>query len=364
LNQQNSKDEKTGFSGIIGQNVPKRVLAHLSDTERLPGTLLFSGPGGIGKLATAVVLARRLHCREGFPDGCECDSCNAIRAGTHPDVIVLSRDKHIGVDEMREITALAGLRSAQGQERVIIIDRAENITTPAANAALKTLEEPGVHVRFILVTDTPSSLLPTVKSRAYKLRFTLLSSKNMSDFVERIGDDPDDRNTIAALKFAAGRPGWYLRLRLSDGYREVTEDINAWLAESTGSKAEHSLEAALEWKKQFWEFADRLSVAEKKTHLPRGGDVSDIVKFIESSKDNRIRPINWRADELVARESRWGQGRKALLLSDLMMRCNSGELNLGKIRKIENLRDFTQKIRFNCSFDIAIERLYFSIAGK
>jgi DNA polymerase III gamma/tau subunit len=119
--------ELTGFGGIVGQKVPTSTLTHLVNTRHLPGTLLFCGPGGTGKLATALALAKILHCKGSDKNICGCDSCAAIRVGNHPDVIVLSRDKLYSVEEMREIVALTGLRSAPGQERVIIIDRAESL---------------------------------------------------------------------------------------------------------------------------------------------------------------------------------------------------------------------------------------------
>jgi hypothetical protein len=356
--------QDSGFNGIIGQEVPVRVLSQLSESGKLPGTLLFTGPGGTGKLATALAFARRLHCSEGFPGNCMCDSCRAIRAGNHPDVMVISRDKLIGVDEIRELIALAGLRSGPGQERVIIIDRAENITPSAANAALKTLEEPGNHVRFILITDILSSLLPTVRSRSYILRFTLLSPESMAEFAQSIGDDTGSGDTAKAIAFASGRPGWYLRWRLSENYREVSAEIESWLSASHNHRPGISVENALEWKATFWEIADKLSTAEKKANLPRGGDAGDIARFMASPGENRLSPINWRADDSVSKETRWGQGRKALLLADLMMRVMSRNLGPRTTNAIYSLQDFMQKIRFNCSFDIAIERLYFRIAGN
>lgn len=352
-----------GFAGIVGQEVPGRILTHLTRTGRLPGTMLFAGPGGVGKLATAVALAKLLHCPENHPAGCDCPSCSAIRTGSHPGVVVLSQARSIKVDEIRELTALATLRSSEDHERIIIIDRAENITPPAANAALKSLEEPGEHIRFILVTDTPLKLLPTVRSRAYRLRFSLLSRAEMEKFARGIGDDPDESETAEAIDLSGGRPGLYLRWKHSDGYREQVDAAGSFLDELLGESGKPSLSAAIEWKAQFWEQAETLASTERKASLPRGGDIYDIVKHLASPRDFVVKPVNWRVEEVAKKESRLSQGRKALLLAGLLRRLLSLKLNTETAKAIRRLQDFDEKIRINCNFDIALERLYFGLSG-
>ncbi len=324
---------------------------------------MFSGPGGVGKLATALALAKALHCSGDVGGLCDCQSCRAIRAGTHPDVLVLSRDRLIGVEEMREIVALALLKSGSGRDRLTILDRAENITPAAANCALKTLEEPGDHVRFILITDTPSALLSTVRSRAYNVRFTLLASQEMEGFARNIGDTPSSEASKEALRFAGGRPGLYLRWMHLEGYGERVRQVSAWSSALMDSDGTPTIEKALEWKREFWDLAEGLSTLERKADLPRGGDSFEIGRHLASSRDYPLSPVNWRADDSSARESRWGQGRKALLLSRLIRDIMAVEKTVRRNRAIDQIHDFMEKIRFNCSFDIALERLYFRLAG-
>ncbi len=351
------------FGGIVGQGVTTRVLSHLISKNRLPGTMLFSGPGGVGKLAVALAVAKRLHCKEQFEEDCECQSCRAIRTGTHPDVVVLSRDRLFGVDEMREVVALAGLRSAPGQERVIILDRAENITQAASNAALKALEEPGDHVRFILITDTPAVLLPTVRSRSYRLRFGLVPENEMAQFARSVGDNPEEEETLDAIHFASGRPGLYLRKRHSSEYREVVDETGVWINRLLEMKGRPSVQGALDWKEEFWNLAERLVDAERGTHLPRGGNAREIGRHLKNPKEFPVNPINWHVEGSAAKETRWGKGRKALLLAGLLRRMLALELDSRKISALVRVQDFREKVRFNCSFDIALERLYFSIMG-
>jgi len=357
-----ARNAEEGFGGIIGQEIPKRILTYLIGAGHLPGTMLFTGPGGVGKLATAIALAKYLHCPDKAIDGCDCPSCSAIRSGTHPDVVVLSQERQIRVEEIRELTALATLRSSEAHERVIIIDRAENISRSAANAALKSLEEPGKHIRFILVTDTPFKLLPTVRSRAYNLRFSLLSQECMGDFARAIGDDPLEKDAAEAIRLSGGRPGIYLRWKHCEGYRETVGSVRSFL-DDVLSDVEPSVRKALEWKAQFWELAETLSSVEKKADLPRGGDAYDIARHLASPKEYPVKPVNWRIEEIAKKESRWSQGRKLLYLVGLLRRVLSIKLNAQTSRAIRRLQDFDEKIRFNCNSDIALERLYFGLSG-
>ena len=352
-----------GFSGIVGQEIPMRVLGHLLKADRLPGTLLFCGPGSVGKYAAAVSLAKYLACKGGRLPGCECRSCTAIRTGSHPDVIVLSREKSIGVEEMRELITLAALRSSKDHERTIIIDRAEVITDQAANAALKTLEEPGDHVRFILVTDTPEALLTTVRSRSYRLRFSLVKPFHMAEFADAIGDDAAESDSREAIRFAGGRPGAYLRYRHSENYRDVVSETSAWVNIILQGSTAPRIKDGLKWKDRFWELAGKLTDAEQSLNIPRGGDINDLRKNLKNPQKYPVGPANWRTEQTTASEKRWTQSRRAVLLTGLIRRILYLELNDRSVHAINALHDFMEKLKYNCNMDIALERLYYGLAG-
>jgi hypothetical protein len=351
-----------GFGGIVGQRVPVRVLSHLLQAGRLPGTLLFSGPQGVGKLATALAVAKRLLCKTG-EDSCDCIECRAIRMGSHPDVLVLSREKDIKVEEMRELVALTSLRTAGGHERVIIIDRAENISQAGANAALKALEEPGERVRFMLIADKPELLLPTVRSRSYQVRFGLLSRDAMREFARGTGANPDDPQISGALDYARNRPGTYLRMCHAPEYREAVENVTKWTKSVMGSKEKRPVEAALRWKGEYREIADLLATVERNAKLPRGGDIYEVNMFY-SRQDYVVSPINWRIEEQVDKESRWNEGRKILLLARTIRHILSFEKADVRERALPAIQDFIRKMSLNCSFDISLERLYFAMSGS
>jgi len=364
-----------GFDGIIGHDVPVRVLSHLVETGKLPGTLLFSGPGGVGKLATALSLAKFLHCKESCDPLCECSECSAIRMGNHPDVIVVSRDRDLSVEEMRAIVSMGQLKTSASGERVIILDRAERITTQAANAALKMLEEPGERTRFILITDTPAKLLSTVRSRSYKLRFSLLAQDEMEKFAKSVGADMSDKDVRDGIKFSSGRGGLFLRWHMSEEFRNVSGMITDWLSGITDPGYEPSVERMVEWKlewrgregkKKIKGYMNRLYDVERTTGIPRGGDVHEIREFIKSDGKYAINPLNWQFEPKGGKPKKrlWSDSRKSLHLAKLMTRILSVENGESKTGAILSVQDFIRKINWNCSFDIALERLYFSLAGN
>ena len=365
---------KESFKGIIGHEMPVTVLSHLVEENKLPGTLLFSGPGGVGKLATALALAKALHCKTGSSPGCDCPECSAIRAGNHPDVVVVSRDRVLTVEEMREIVSLAQLKTSGSGERVIIFDRAELINSQAANAALKMLEEPGNRTRFILITDTPAMLLPTIRSRSYKLRFSLLSPDEMKEFAERCGANVGDNETIEGIRVASGRPGLLLRWLISGDYRDITLEIRDWMRGVIGRGDEPTVGSMLDWKAE-WRgregkrkipgYMNNLYEIETKTSIPRGGDVGEIRKWIDSSGKYSVNPINWQMEGKAQKSKKtWSDTRKSLHLAKMITRILAVEPDGPRTRDILSLQDFIRKISWNCSFDIALERLYFKLSGN
>ncbi len=162
-----------------------------SDRERMPHALLLHGPSGVGKSDLAVELAQWLLCETPQPTGAcgECDACNWFRQGNHPDfrrVEPLEADSDeaaakpakkggrlINVDAVREITDFLALTAHRGGWRCALFQPAELMNTAAANALLKTLEEPPAKVLLILVSHQPSRLLPTILSRCRKVQVGL-----------------------------------------------------------------------------------------------------------------------------------------------------------------------------------------------
>jgi DNA polymerase III delta' subunit len=157
----------------------ERVVGHLRraiERSRVPHAYLFSGPVGAPLLDTAIALAAALNCQVSRGEGCgECDSCSKIVAGIHPDVVTLVREgaaNIVPIESVRnQVIARIGLPPHEADVRVFIVEEATAMAPPAANALLKTLEEPPPRTLFVLCTTAPEQLLPTIRSRCQRIRF-------------------------------------------------------------------------------------------------------------------------------------------------------------------------------------------------
>lgn len=148
----------------------------LLESPNLPHAFLFSGPKGTGKTSSARILAKVVNCErnEGkLGEPCnECKHCLAISEGHHIDVLEMDAASNRGIDDVRSLRESVVLAPATARKKVYIIDEAHMLTTEAANAFLKTLEEPPSHAIFILATTDPQKLPQTVVSRLYNIKFT------------------------------------------------------------------------------------------------------------------------------------------------------------------------------------------------
>ena len=170
------------FADVIGQDGPKKKIRTALAQQAIGHAYLFSGDDGIGKRLMALRFAQALSC-ETPPSSSQADSCGRCRAceqidsGAYPDLLVIEpeQDKanpQIKIDRVREIERHVIYRPLLSARKICIIDDADRLNTNAANAFLKTLEDPPEHSLFILVTSRPLRLLATVRSRCLTLRFS------------------------------------------------------------------------------------------------------------------------------------------------------------------------------------------------
>lgn len=198
-----------------GNDAVRERLARVADADRLHPCLLFEGPPGVGKAATALWLAQRTNCEAAAgPRPCgACWSCRQIPQGRHPDVVQVGLDPErtapiISVRQARELTGALILRPYHARRRFVIIDPAEAMTVEAANALLKTFEEPPADTGFILVTSQPSRLLATVRSRSQRVRFGPVPEALLTDWLAARGV----ADAAALSRLAEGCPSRALAL--------------------------------------------------------------------------------------------------------------------------------------------------------
>src|SRR6266508_2307186 len=192
------------FSKLIGNDEGKESLRRLLGSGRVPGSLLFTGSQGIGKKVFALELAKVLNCRNrnGLEACDECSSCKRISRSTfppfgkddddknrmiwseHTDVAMVRPYKQIiRVPPMRELEREANFRPFEGAARVFIVEDADYMNEQAANALLKTLEEPPPTSHLVLTTSNPTALLATIRSRCQIIRFAPIAAADVQQFL-------------------------------------------------------------------------------------------------------------------------------------------------------------------------------------
>jgi len=190
-----------GFDGIKDQETAVHLLRNVLRTGRIPNAMLFWGPGGVGKRLTAIEMAKALNCREREHDACDdCLSCRRVSSGNHPDVRVIvpaRRSRLIDLEAITEVTELASLRPYESPWRVFVLQDADRLTPPAQNRFLKTLEEPPGNSLFLLTTEYPRLLLPTIRSRCQPVRFRALRPDTVTGLLMEQRDLPPE--TAAAI---------------------------------------------------------------------------------------------------------------------------------------------------------------------
>ena len=213
---------KPGTDDLLGHEQVCRRLWQALDNDRLHHCYLFAGPEGVGKRTVAQRLAMAANCESVGPvllgppppRPCgHCIPCTQIAQGIHPDIIEVERDPSkkvamIGVEQAREVIRRLSLHRLSAQRRFVIIDPVDIMRREAANALLKTFEEPPQATTFILVTSRPTALLPTVLSRSVRVRFHPVPEESLETWLEARGVEAPRR--IARL--SAGSPGRALSL--------------------------------------------------------------------------------------------------------------------------------------------------------
>ncbi len=192
----------------------QRFLRGFHD-ERLPHAILLSGSSATGKLEFCLSCIERINCTQPTQDNYACGVCSACRlfkARTHPDVRLLNVDESVDsikVDDVREVNQFMSLSRQQGVYRVVCINQAERMNVHAANALLKTLEEPPPGSILFLISDRINALLATIRSRCQLWRFELPDRQSALNWLRRQDDGADWENV---LSIAGNRPLFALEL--------------------------------------------------------------------------------------------------------------------------------------------------------
>lgn len=173
------------FSQLVNQRAVVQTLTNTLKAGQVAHAYLFTGPRGTGKTTTARLLAKAVNCSKpkGFEPCNECDVCLEINRGKALDVVEIDAASNRGIDDVRRLREEIRFGPQRLKQKVFILDEAHMLTREAANALLKSLEEPPSHTIFILATTEPQKMLATIISRCQRLDFHTFS---LHDIIERL----------------------------------------------------------------------------------------------------------------------------------------------------------------------------------
>jgi len=232
------------FDSLIGQEHIVKILENQIKTGTTGHAYLFCGTRGTGKTTTARLLAKALNCsdpKDNMPCG-KCEACRAIAAGNFIDVTELDAASNNSVEDIRDLREGIYYPPAAGRTKVYILDEAHMLTGSAANALLKTLEEPPEHVVFILATTEPEKLPATILSRCMRLDFRRVSEEKIfahfKTICESLGVKAEDDalRLLATNADGSVRDGLSLLDRCVSGSKSLTRDDVLFLLGMTGTQ--------------------------------------------------------------------------------------------------------------------------------
>ena len=264
------------FAPLIGQTQAVELLSQALKCDRIAPAYLFAGVDGIGRSLAARCVIEQLFCQH-LPTSAQTPIQNSLRQGTHPDVLWVQptylyqgqrysaaevAEKNlkrktppiIRTEQIREIAHFLSRRSAKSPRSVVVIEKAETMAESAANALLKTLEEPGEAI-LILIAPSAESLLPTLVSRCQKIPFHRLNTVDLAQVLHQTGYESILPSDPAILATCQGSPG--KAISTAQICQAIAPDLLQNLGQLPTSSLRHALELArqvgkLELEVQLW----------------------------------------------------------------------------------------------------------------
>ena len=320
------------FDQILGHNRQKEILSRALANGRLAHAYLFSGPDGVGKRLMALALARAIVCLE--QRGCgHCLACRKIDHQNHPDLHILQPDGNsIKIEQIRTFQRELNLKPLEAPRKICLIEQAESMTAGAANALLKTLEEPRGDTLLMLLSAQPNRLLETIRSRCQPLPFTRHpNSRIQAELEKQLGIDSTESHVLAALSEGSFKKAFGKDRELYLGQRR--ELLKTLTGLSSGSIL------------PILDFAEQL--AADKTILP------DILEIFQAFYRDVLMTLQGRSDEELVN----------LDLKDKVRRVSGRENVTSILAKLDALIDVRRQLDRNVNRQLAMEVLLLKLAA-
>ena len=263
-----------------------QILTENLHNKRLAHGLLLHGVSGIGKKAFAIEFAHWLLCEQPLADkACGmCKSCKLILADSNPDLLTLypeEEGKAIKVDQIRDLIKKISLTSHGQGYRVIIIAPADALNINASNSLLKTLEEPPENTILILITDKPSKLMATIRSRTQMIRFDLPSEEQSMAWLNEQNIDKAE----LVLNLSGGAPLAAAMMAKDEGLEIRDKLFNNWQELASGNT--DALESAAMWLKDGFKVIENLPLNWVSSWL------TDMIKSIQGGQIENMANVDY-----------------------------------------------------------------------
>ncbi len=240
---ENTPENMSVMDGLIGHAWAAKLLQRSIDRGKLSHAYVFNGPRGVGKTRLAFDFAMAINCLqppaqgEGLRYCGECRACRLIADDKHSDVTLVNLEWQARQEDVKELTTggmvlkIDTIRAIQAgisrspkevNWRIYIVQDAATMQVAAANAFLKTLEEPPPRAILILLNDSDRTLLPTIVSRCQLFELRAVPYVIIEQALRERGADASTAQTLASL--AAGRPGWAVRAWAEPQRQELLDD--------------------------------------------------------------------------------------------------------------------------------------------
>ena len=193
------------FSEVVGQEHVVQTLTNSISAKNISHAYLFSGPRGSGKTTIARLFAKAINCEDqSFFEPCnKCSSCLEIMGAKSMDLIEIDAASHTGVDDIRELIEGIKFAPIKSKYKIFIVDECHQLSKSAANALLKTLEEPPSHAVFLLATTEAHKMIPTITSRCQRFDFKRLRVPEIIKKLEFISKKENIKFDESALSLIA-----------------------------------------------------------------------------------------------------------------------------------------------------------------
>lgn len=215
---------------IVGNTHVVERLRRLAVSELNAHAFLLTGPRGIGKTSVALAFVHTALCTDTQQRAAcgDCQNCAAWARTQHPDFTALTEGETVGIEDIRTLTATLARRPTLADRHFVIIDKIERMTEEAANAFLKSLEEPRGRTVFILTSDATHTILPTIVSRCAVLPMTMTGERAIRERL--IANGVPDVQAASIAAFSDGRPAYALFLASQPAaYERAQEDADTLL---------------------------------------------------------------------------------------------------------------------------------------